>query len=84
MLKHLVDDILRQRSNDRKDPVSPREYEIWKSGYSFRGLAGVRYGQDFCNHFGFYDNLLYYQRDHQQADDYIIKHYVKLKRKESQ
>lgn len=84
MLKHLVDDILRQRSNDRKDPVSLREYEIWKSSYSFRGLTGVRYGQDFCNHFGFYDNLLYYQRDHQQADDYIIKNYVKLKRKESQ
>ena len=57
--------------------VSVEDYEAWRYGYLFDALQNLRYGQSFCNHFDITDNILFYARDHEDADDYIRKHYVR-------
>jgi hypothetical protein len=39
-------------------------------------LSGMRYGQSFCDRFDIQDNILYYYRNHKQADAYIKQHYL--------
>ena len=57
--------------------VDAEQYQAWRHGYLFDALQNLRYGQSFCNTFDISDNILFYERDHEYADDYIQKHYVK-------
>lgn len=57
--------------------VDEEEYQKWKHGYLFDALQDLRYGQSFCNAFDITDNILFYERDMDWADDYIRNYYVK-------
>lgn len=57
--------------------IPKQEYEQWARGFLFDGLRDLRYGQSFCNRFGITDNILYYSRTVEEADQYIQKNYVK-------
>lgn len=57
--------------------ISKDQYEQWARGFLFDGLRDLRYGQSFCNRFGITDNILYYARTFEEADQYIQKNYVK-------
>lgn len=57
--------------------VDEEEYQNWKHGYLFDALQDLRYGQSFCNAFDITDNILFYERDMDWADDYIQNYYVK-------
>ena len=57
--------------------VTQQQYQEWQQQYSFDGLKTQRYGQSFCNHFDITDNILFYSRDHEYADHYIRKTYVR-------
>jgi len=57
--------------------ITRLQYDEWKRQFSFEALMGLRYGQSFCNQFGIVDNLLYYTMTPQQADAYILTHYIK-------
>lgn len=57
--------------------VDAEEYQAWRHGYLFDALQNLRYGQSFCNAFDITDNVLFYEKDRDWADDYIQKHYVK-------
>lgn len=50
------------------------EYEVQ---HIFLALQGIRYGQGFCNHFDITDNILFYERDAENAKRYIRKTYLK-------
>ena len=57
--------------------LSQRWYQRWKKEYTFDALKyGYRYGQSFCNTFNIQDNILYYERDPERADQYIRQCYV--------
>lgn len=57
--------------------VDAEEYQAWRHGYLFDALQNLRYGQSFCNAFDITDNVLFYEKDRDWADDYIRKHYVR-------
>lgn len=57
--------------------IKQQEYELWRSGYTFDGLQGLRYGQSFCNYFDISDNLLFYSHDPQWCDKYIKQTYIR-------
>lgn len=57
--------------------VSVEDYEAWRYGYLFDALQNLRYGQSFCNAFDITDNVLFYEKDRDWADNYIRKHYVR-------
>lgn len=57
--------------------VDAEEYHAWRHGYLFDALQNLRYGQSFCNAFDITDNVLFYEKDREWADDYIRKHYVR-------
>lgn len=57
--------------------VTQQQYREWQQQYSFDGLKSQRYGQSFCNHFDITDNILFYSRDYEYADNYIRKTYVR-------
>ena len=68
---------LGQQVVDKSHSVSADEYQTWKHGYLFDALQDLRYGQSFCNAFGITDNILFYERDADWADNYIQTYYVK-------
>jgi len=47
-------------SGTTRPPITRSQYDEWKRQFSFDALAGLRYGQSFCNRFGITDNILYY------------------------
>ena len=57
--------------------VGAEEYQAWRYSYLFDALQDLRYGQSFCNAFEISDNILFYERDLDWADDYIQSYYVK-------
>lgn len=56
--------------------VSFEQYQAWRHGYLFEALKDQRYGQSFCNQFNIQDNILFYERDAEWANDYIKNYYV--------
>lgn len=56
--------------------VSYYDYTQWRQGYLFDALMSQRYGQSFCNKFNITDNILFYERDAEWADDYIRNYYL--------
>ena len=67
----------RSRGLTRQAPLTPANYKVWKRGYIFEGLRGIRFGQSFCNYFGIADNILFFERDVARAESYINKNYVR-------
>ncbi len=77
-IQHTVEEILtRSRGLTRQADLTPNNYKVWKRGYVFDGLRGVRFGQSFCNYFGIADNILFFERDAVRAESYINKNYVR-------
>ena len=60
----------------RARAVSQHQYDTWKEQGLLDVLSGIRYGQSFCDRFDIQDNILYYYRDHKQADAYIKRYYL--------
>ena len=78
IMKNLVNELLKMQSSDEKMiTVSKDQYDQWAKGFVFDGMRSLRYGQSFCNHFGITDNILFYSSTVQDADQYILKTYVK-------
>lgn len=78
MMEHLVRelfDIVKEHTEPRQ--VTQDEYEDWRTGFIFDSIRNLRYGQSFCNHFGISDNILFYDTNVENADQYIRKHYIK-------
>ena len=78
MMEHLVQELfnmVKEHQEPRK--VTQGEYEAWSAGFIFDGIRNLRYGQSFCNHFGITDNILYYDTNVENADQYIKQHYIK-------
>jgi len=65
---------LNQPKENKK--VSKQRYDLWRSGYMFDALKGLRYGQSFCNHFNITDYILYYDIKSERCHRYICKNYV--------
>lgn len=77
-MEHLVKelfDIVKEHQEPRK--VTQEEYTVWCAGFIFDGIRNLRYGQSFCNHFGISDNILFFDTNLENADQYIRKNYVK-------
>lgn len=64
------------KSSNPIKKISRRQYELWRSGYLFDAIRGIRYGQSFCNHFGIKDNILFYDDRSENCHRYICKNYV--------
>jgi hypothetical protein len=62
---------------DTKKTVSLRAFEQWRREFIFEGLAGLRYGQAFCNQFGITDYIIYYNRNIEEIDQRIKTWYVR-------
>ena len=62
---------------DTKKTVSPGAFEQWRREFIFEGLAGIRYGQAFCNRFGITDYILYYNTNVNEAEQRIQSWYVR-------
>ena len=78
IIQHTINEIMtRSRGLTRQADLTPGNYKVWKKGYIFEGLKGIRFGQSFCNHFGIADNILFYERDADRAESYIQKNYVR-------
>ena len=57
--------------------IFEEDYQQWKKEFTFDAIKNsVRYGQSFCNTFNIQDNILYYERDPERADQYIRQCYV--------
>ena len=68
----IMSGILGSRDNAKSLLLTKRWYQRWKKEYTFDALKyGYRYGQSFCNTFNIQDNILYYERDPERADQYI-------------
>ena len=75
-IQHTINEIMvRSRGLTRQAYLTPTNYKVWKRGYVFDGLRGIRFGESFCNYFGIADNILHYERDADRAEDYIRKTY---------
>ena len=61
---------------ERKNSITPAEYETWKREFTFEGIKGMRYGQSFCDHFGITDYVLFYKSDWESADQHIKAVYL--------
>lgn len=58
------------------NPVARADYEQWRHEFVFEALQGLRYGQSFCNRFDITDNILFYERDPEWANTYILENYI--------
>ena len=77
-IQHTINEIMtRSRGLTRQAALTPTNYKVWKRGYIFEGLKGIRFGQSFCNYFGVADNILFFERDAARAESYINKNYVR-------
>lgn len=56
--------------------ITQTEYQQWQNEYLFDALKNQRYGQSFCNRFDITDNILFYERDANWADNYIKQNYL--------
>jgi hypothetical protein len=56
--------------------VPKRSYNLWRSGYMFDAIKGLRYGQSFCNYFDITDYILYYDTESENSHRYICKNYI--------
>lgn len=74
---HIVDELMQDRRPDYRTKISQEDYEQWARGFVFEGLRDQRYGQSFCNHFNIRDNILFYTSTVEEADQYILKNYVR-------
>lgn len=62
----------------REKYVSAAEYESFQKQWLFDAVAGKRYGQSFCDYFGFGSYIpLYYMSDNTIADKWIKEHYLR-------
>lgn len=57
--------------------ISQSTYQQWRQEYLFDALQNLRYGQSFCNAFNITDNILFFERNTDWADDYIRNYYVR-------
>jgi hypothetical protein len=62
---------------DTKKTISSQAFELWRREFVFQGLAGLRYGQAFCNRFGITDYIIYYNRSIEEIDQRIQTWYVR-------
>jgi len=77
-MKHLVEELmLAQHGRTAQEELTAESYERWCRGYIFDAIKDQRFGQAFCNHFGVTDNLLFYERNTEKAQQYVKKHYLK-------
>ena len=78
VLKNMVEAlILAQHGRTPIEEFTPENYERWDRGFIFDALKDQRYGQNFCNHFGITDNILFYERDVDRCQQMIREHYLK-------
>lgn len=61
---------------ERKNSIPETEYNMWQKAFTFEGIKGERYGQNFCNHFGITDYVLFYMLDWDRADQHIRTVYL--------
>jgi hypothetical protein len=57
--------------------VTQSQYNIWRAGYLFEAIKGIRYGQSFCNQFNITDNILFYDDRTENCHRYICQNYIK-------
>ena len=76
MLAYLVEEIIRANEAKPNKKVSLKDYDSWAAGFIFEAMRDQRYGQSFCNRFDIHDNILYYARTVEEADQYIRKNYI--------
>ena len=76
-MSHMVDELMQDRKANFSKKVSQHEYEQWARGFVFEGLRNQRYGQSFCNRFNIQDNILFYTSTVEEADQYILKNYIR-------
>ncbi len=72
----MVSELTRPKSALPANKVSWQVYKEWQHSYLFDALRSLSYGQSFCNKFGLADNILYFERNVDMADTYIMLHYV--------
>ena len=78
IIQHTINEIMsRGQEPKAQAALTIDNYKIWRRGYVFDGLKGIRFGQSFCNYFGITDNILFYERDVPRAESYIQKNYVR-------
>jgi hypothetical protein len=59
------------------DPITPEQYQKWKTFYTWDAIQQIRYGQSFCNYFNITDYRIFYESNWQQADAIIQREYVR-------
>lgn len=75
----LTGSLLSNRVTEHKDhSISQSDYNAWCQEFSFEALKNQRYGQSFCVTFNITDNILFYERDVDRADQYIKKTYLTI------
>lgn len=69
-----------ENSPVKKNYITLGEYEEFKKQYLIDVFKGLRYGQSFCNYFNIPNGTpLYYFRDHNTCEDWIIDNYLEKK-----
>lgn len=63
-------------SADTVEPITPDQYQKWKTFYTWDAIQQIRYGQSFCNYFDITDYRIFYEADWQRADALIQREYV--------
>ena len=77
-IQHTVNElILARKGRTAQEELTQESFERWDREFIFLALQGRRYGQEFCNHFGITDNILFYEGRNERALERIRKTYVR-------
>lgn len=76
-IQSLVDELMLARhGRTAQEELTEEAFQAWDRAFIFDAMRGQRYGQSFCNQFGITDNILFYERNRERAQQYIRKHYL--------
>jgi hypothetical protein len=56
--------------------LTEQEYTQWKQEFCWEALKGYRFGEGFCQHYKIIDNILFFERDLDRAEQHIRNYYV--------
>lgn len=73
----MLDDL--NNTSNKIKKINQIDYNLWRSGYLFDAIKGLRFGQSFCNHFEIKDNILFYDDRAESCHRYICKNYIDTK-----